>query len=73
MRITILVMTTIGAGFESVMIDGSMNDLNANIRLTGKEVLKAHELGICVEGELGHVGTAADGDNANEDLYTSHF
>jgi len=73
MRITILVMTTIGAGFESVMIDGSMNDLNANIRLTGKVVLKAHELGICVEGELGHVGTAAEGDNANGDLYTSHF
>ena len=55
------------------MIDGSMNDLNANIRLTGKVVLKAHELGICVEGELGHVGTAAEGDNANGDLYTSHF
>ena len=64
------VMTTIGAGFESVMIDGSTNDLDTNIDLTRKVVLKAHKLGVCVEGEIGHVGTAADGDNTNEDLYT---
>ena len=64
------IMNTIGAGFESVMIDGSMNDLDTNIALTKKVVLKAHELGVCVEGEIGNVGAAAASDNANEDLYT---
>lgn len=64
------VMNSIGAGFESVMIDGSMNDLDSNIALTKKVVLKAHELGVCVEGEIGHVGTAANSDNDKEDLYT---
>ena len=64
------IMNTIGAGFESVMIDGSMNDLDTNIALTKKVVLKAHESGVCVEGEIGHVGAAAASDNANEDLFT---
>ncbi|MCU6763785.1 6-phospho-5-dehydro-2-deoxy-D-gluconate aldolase [uncultured Roseburia sp.] len=64
------IMTTINAGFESVMMDGSMNDLDKNIELTKQVVLKAHELGVCVEGEIGHVGLASDSDNHNEDLYT---
>lgn len=64
------VMNTIGAGFESIMIDGSMNDLDVNIELTKKVVDKAKELGVFVEGEIGHVGSAADADNTNEDLYT---
>lgn len=64
------IMTTIGAGFESVMIDGSMNDLDANIKITKRVVQKAHKLGVCVEGEIGHVGIAADCDNTNTDLYT---
>ncbi len=61
---------TINAGFESVMMDGSMNDLDTNIALTKKVVLKAHETGVCVEGEIGHVGVAADSDNDKADLYT---
>lgn len=64
------IMTTIHSGFESVMMDGSMNDLETNIALTKKVVLKAHETGVCVEGEIGHVGTAADSDNVKTDLYT---
>lgn len=64
------IMKTIEGGFESVMIDGSMNDLDTNIALTRKVVLKARETGVCVEGEIGHVGTAAAADNANVDLYT---
>ena len=63
------IMHTIDSGFESVM-DGSMNDLDTNIALTRKVVLKAHEKGVFVEGEIGHVGLAADSDNHNEDLYT---
>lgn len=64
------VMNSIRSGFESVMIDGSMKDLDANIALTRKVVLKALETGVCVEGEIGHVGIAADSDNDKEDLYT---
>ena len=64
------VMNSINCGFESVMFDGSVNDLDKNIELTKQVVLKAHELGVCVEGEIGHVGSAADADNHKEDLYT---
>lgn len=64
------IMKTINAGFESVMMDGSMNDLDKNIAVTKKVVDKAHALGVIVEGEIGHVGMAADSDNAKEDLYT---
>ena len=52
------------------MMDGSMNDLDTNIALTKKVVDKAHELGAIVEGEIGHVGIAANADNNKEDLYT---
>jgi len=64
------IVNTIESGFESVMMDGSMNDLDTNIALTRKVVLKAHEMGAIVEGEIGHVGVAANADNANADLYT---
>ncbi len=64
------IIHTIESGFESVMMDGSMNDLDTNIALTKKVVDKAHEMGAIVEGEIGHVGVAADSDNHNEDLFT---
>lgn len=64
------IMTTIRCGFSSVMMDGSMNDLETNIAVTRKVADKAHELGAIVEGEIGHVGIAANSDNHNEDLYT---
>lgn len=64
------IMRTIRAGFGSVMMDGSMNDLDTNIALTKKVVLAAHESGVFVEGEIGHVGAAADSDNDKTDLYT---
>lgn len=64
------IMRTIRAGFCSVMMDGSMNDLDTNIAVTKKVVLAAHERDVFVEGEIGHVGTAADSDNHKTDLYT---
>ena len=64
------IMTTINSGFESVMMDGSANDLDTNIALTKQVVQKAHETGVCVEGEIGHVGVAANADNTNTDLFT---
>ncbi len=64
------IMHTIASGFESVMMDGSMNDLDTNIALTKEVVQEAHKSGVCVEGEIGHVGTAADSDNDKTDLFT---
>ena len=64
------IMNTIAGGFGSVMMDGSVHDLDTNIRLTKEVVDKAHELGVFVEGEIGHVGAASASDNDKEDLYT---
>lgn len=64
------IMKNIQAGFQSIMMDGSMNDLDTNIALTKKVVDRAHELGVSVEGEIGHVGVAANAENTNLDLYT---
>ena len=55
----------INAGFESVMMDGSMNELDKNIEVTKKVVDMAHARGVFVEGEIGHVGVAANADNHN--------
>ena len=40
------IMNTIAGGFGSVMMDGSMHDLDTNIRLTKEVVDKAYELGV---------------------------
>lgn len=58
------------AGFFSVMMDGSMYDLDSNIARTREVVQAAHARGVSVEGEIGHVGAAAQADDKNEDLYT---
>lgn len=64
------VMSSVEAGFDSIMIDGSMMSLDDNIALTKSVVDEARKLGACVEGEIGHVGAASDSDNAKEDLFT---
>ena len=43
------------AGFNSIMVDGSMLPLEENIELTKEVVTIAHKKNVCVEGELGHV------------------
>lgn len=63
-------MDTLDSGFGSAMMDGSMNDLDTNIRITKQVVDQAHARGAIIEGEIGHVGIAADSENENEDLYT---
>ncbi|HHT72241.1 MAG TPA: class II fructose-bisphosphate aldolase [Firmicutes bacterium] len=58
----------IGAGFSSVMFDGSQLSFEENIRLTGQVVSWAEERGVSVEAELGHVALAgAEGDGAPTD------
>jgi len=57
-------------GFSSIMIDASAKSIDENITLTQKAVELCHPLDISVEGELGHVGMAANHDGCDESLYT---
>ncbi len=54
-------VSAIDAGFTSVMIDASHEDLNTNIEISKKVVDYAHPRGVSVEGEIGHVGGQEDG------------
>lgn len=53
-------ISAIDAGFSSVMIDGSRLPLKENIKITKEVVSYAHERGISVEAEVGHIGTTED-------------
>lgn len=57
-------------GFSSVMFDASAKPWNENVAETREIVKIAHALGATVEGEIGHVGSAAAGDDANG-MYTT--
>ena len=58
-------MEALKLGFSSVMYDASAKPCDANVAET-KEVVKiAHAFGATVEGEIGHVGLAQDGDDRN--------
>lgn len=65
-----LIRAGIDAGFRSVMFDGSSLPFDQNAALTAEVAAFAHERGISVEAELGHVGNAMVGNendkNANE-------
>lgn len=67
-----MVKYAIDAGFNSVMIDGSKLPFEQNIRVVKEVVEYAHEHGVPVEAELGHVGNGADYENqkAVKSLYT---
>lgn len=52
--------SAIDAGFTSVMIDGSKYELKENIKLTKSVVDYAHERGVSVEAEVGHIGGTED-------------
>ncbi len=58
-------------GFSSIMYDGSLLPLEGNIRETRHWAETCHTFGMGIEGELGHVGNAAAGDDANEAAYTN--
>ncbi len=49
-------------GMTGIMIDASSEMLEKNIAITKKIVELCDYVGVAVEGELGHVGKAADGD-----------
>lgn len=58
-------------GFSSIMFDGSAGNVEENLRATAAMVREAHARGITVEGEIGHVGQAAEGDEEITDRYTT--
>ena len=58
-------------GFSSIMFDGSAGDPEENLKATAEMVRIAHERGITVEGEIGHVGEAGAGDHETDDKYTT--
>ena len=64
-------MEALKLGFTSVMFDGSTKPYEENIAETREVVRIAHAFGATVEGEIGHVGQAASGDNLAEDMYTT--
>ena len=56
-----LIKRAIDAGFSSVMYDGSVLDFQNNAQNTAEVVKYAHQRGITVEAELGHVGNGSVG------------
>lgn len=64
-------MEAIRLGFSSIMFDGSLGDVEQNLADTRQIVKIAHSMGLTVEGEIGHVGNAAAGDNETDDRYTT--
>ncbi len=66
------IKAAIDGGFTSVMYDGSSLPYEENILNTKKISTLAHEKGISVEAELGHVGGAEGGnDDGIEEMYTN--
>lgn len=58
------------AGCTSVMIDGSALPFDENMELTAGIVRRCGYADVSVEGELGHVGSAAQEDENNKNAYT---
>ncbi len=61
-----MIKRAVGAGFSSVMYDGSVLDFDSNARKTAEVVKYAHARGITVEAELGHVGNGNLGNAVSE-------
>ena len=57
----------VDAGFTSVMYDASKCSFEENVRLTKEAVEYAHERGVTVEAELGHVGDGIVSGEIRED------
>lgn len=65
-------MKAMDCGCTSIMVDGSMLSYEENVALTKEMVEIAHQRGISVEGEIGHVGQGADyTDLGAKDLLTA--
>lgn len=58
-------MEALKEGFSSVMFDASAKPYAENIAETAEVTKIAHAFGATIEGEIGHVGSAAVGDDQN--------
>ena len=54
------VLSAIRLGATGVMIDASLKPFEENVAVTEKVVKTAHAVGVGVEAEIGHVGSASD-------------
>ena len=71
-----LIKRAIDLGFSSVMIDASMEDFDENVKRTKEIIDYAHERGVVVEAEIGHVGVGhnigvSESATADDSSYTS--
>ncbi len=57
-------------GFSSIMFDGSLLSFEDNMKETKRVADLCHSFDMGIEGELGHVGIAANGDEKDESIYT---
>lgn len=64
-------MEALQLGATSIMYDGSTGSFQQNMEDTAQMVRIAHAMGATVEGEIGHVGQAANDDGAVSDMYTT--
>ena len=64
------VVRCIRAGYTSVMYDGSRLPFDENVAATRRIVEIAHHVDVSVEGEIGHVGRAAEGEERIEEWLT---
>ena len=64
------VVRSLRMGMTGIMIDASMEELEGNIEKTKNIVRICDYVGVGVEGELGHIGKAADGDENVVTEYT---
>lgn len=68
-----LIIRAIDEGFNSVMIDASMDSFEENVRKTKEIVDYAHLRGVVVEAEIGHVGGGEDykSKDDSDSIYTT--
>ena len=64
-------MQALRLGFTSVMFDVSVKPYAENIAETAQVAKIAHAMGATIEGEIGHVGLAQQGDGEDADRYTT--
>ena len=68
-----LIFRAIDKGFNSVMIDASMDSFEDNVKKTKEIVAYAHLKGVVVEAEIGHVGGGEDykSKDDSDSIYTT--
>ena len=64
------VKRAIDLGFNSVMIDASMNPFDENVRITKEVADYAHAHGVDIEAEIGHVGGTTESPVEMEEVET---